>query len=137
MQVTTKRQLTVALENYPGRLAAVSTAIAQEGVNIEAISLIDSIEQGLIRLVTSKPSICKALLVKQGFYVIEADVLAVEVIDSLGQLSRLTDALAAAKINIEYTYGSTTRPGEKMRLMLKVSDLSKACEVLGQIKESY
>jgi hypothetical protein len=137
MQVTTKRQLTVALENYPGRLAAVSTTIAQEGINIEAISLVDSIEQGLIRLVTSKPSICKALLVKQGFYVIEADVLAVEVIDSLGQLSRLTDALATAKINIEYTYGSTTRPGEKMRLMLKVSDLSKACEVLGQIKESY
>ncbi|MBW4668436.1 MAG: amino acid-binding protein [Cyanomargarita calcarea GSE-NOS-MK-12-04C] len=136
MQVTTKRQLTVALENYPGRLAAVSTTIAQEGINIEAISLIDSIEQGLIRLVTSEPSICKALLVKQGFYVIEADVLAVEVIDSLGQLSRLTDLLAAAKINIEYTYGSTTRPGEKMRLMLKVSDLSKACEVLAQIKES-
>jgi hypothetical protein len=136
MNCKIERQLTVALENYPGRLAAVSSTIAEKGINIEALSLIDSIEQGLIRLITSEPNTCKNMLVQQGFYVIEADVLAVELTDNLGELARLTQVLATAKINVEYTYGSTIRPGEKMRLILKVSDLGKACEVLAQIKEN-
>ena len=59
MNFKIERQLTVALENYPGRLAAVSSTIAEKGINIEALSLIDSIEQGLIRLITSEPSTCK------------------------------------------------------------------------------
>jgi hypothetical protein len=136
MHCQIQRQLTIALENYPGRLAAVSRAIANLGVNIEAISLIDSIEQGLIRIVTSESQICKKELVSQGFYVIEADVIIVEITDGLGQLARLTQAIATAKINIEYTYGSTTRPGEKMRLVLKVSDLDKAYQVITTIEES-
>ncbi len=136
MHFKIQRQLTVALENYPGRLAAVSTTIAKQNINIEAISVIDTIEQAVIRLVTSDPTSCKTLLVKEGFYVIEADVLAVELTDNPGQLARMSQALAAAKINIEYTYGSTIRSGENIRLILKVSDLGKACEVLAQIKES-
>jgi hypothetical protein len=136
MHCQTQRQLTIALENYPGRLAAMSSAIANQGINIEALSLIDSIEQGLIRIVTSEPAECKKILVAQGFYVIEADVIIVEITDDLGQLARLTQAIAAAKINLEYTYGSSTRPGEKMRLILKVSDLDKAYQIITAIEES-
>jgi hypothetical protein len=136
MHCQTQRQLTIALENYPGRLAAMSSAIANQGINIEALSLIDSIEQGLIRIIASEPSKCKTLLVSQGFYVIEADVITVEITDGLGQLARLTQAIADAKINIEYTYGSSTRPGEKMRLILKVSDLDKAYQVITAIEEN-
>jgi hypothetical protein len=135
MQFTIKRQLTVALENYPGRLAAISTAIAEQGINIEALCLIDNIEQGLIRLVTDESAKCKNILLEEGLYVIEADVLTVELTDNFGQLAKLTQALAAAKINIEYTYGSNIRSGEKMRLLLKVSDLSLACETIAQIEE--
>ena len=133
MIFTTQRQLTVALENYPGRLATVSSIISQQDINIVAICLIDSIEQGVIRLVSSEPAICKSLLVKEGLYVIEADVLAIELTDSPGQLARLTQALGSAQINIEYTYGSTVRPDDKMRLILKVSDLKKACQILTEL----
>ncbi len=133
MNFTTQRQLTVALENYPGRLATVSSIISQQDINIVAICLIDSIEQGVIRLVSSEPAICKSLLVKEGLYVIEADVLAIELTDSPGQLARLTQALGSAQINIEYTYGSTVRPDDKMRLILKVSDLKKACQILTEL----
>lgn len=131
-----QRQLTIALENYPGRLAAVSSAIANQNINIEAISLIDNIEQGLIRIVVSEPVTCKKLLISQGFYIIEAEIVAVEITDGLGQLARLTQAITDAKINIEYTYGSSTRPGEKMHLILKVSDLDKAYQVITAIEES-
>lgn len=133
MKFTIQRQLTVALENFPGRLAAVSSIISQEDINIVAISLIDNIEQGVIRLVSSEPAICKNLLVKEELYVIEADVLAVELTDSPGQLARLTQALANAQINIEYTYGSTVRSGDTMRLIVKVSDLKGACQILTEL----
>ncbi|MEA5623486.1 amino acid-binding protein [Nostoc sp. UHCC 0251] len=136
MHCQIQRQLTIALENYPGRLAAMSSAIANQNINIEAISLIDNIEQGLIRIVVSEPDKCKDLLLSQGFYVIEADIIAVEITDINGQLARLTQAITRAKINIEYTYGSSTRPGEKMHLILKVSDLDKAYEVIAAIEES-
>ncbi len=136
MHCQIQRQLTIALENYPGRLAAMSNAIANQNINIEAISLIDNIEQGLIRIVVSETEKCKNLLLSQGFYVIEADIIAVEITDVNGQLARLTQALTSAKINIEYTYGSSTRPGEKMHLILKVSDLDKAYEVIATIEES-
>ena len=133
MNFTIQRQLTVALENYPGRLAAVTNIISQQNINIVAISLIDNIEQGVIRLVSSEPAICKNVLVKEGLYVIEADVLAIELTDSPGQLARVTQTLASAQINIEYTYGSTVRVGDTMRLIVKVSDLKKACQILTEL----
>ena len=82
-------------------------------INIEALSLVDNIEQDFIRLITSKPSTCKHLLVEEGFYIIEADVIALETIDSPGVLANIAQALAETKINIEYTYGSAVSSGEK------------------------
>ncbi|MDJ0617715.1 MAG: ACT domain-containing protein [Calothrix sp. MO_192.B10] len=134
MKFTIQRQLTVALENYPGRLAAVSKVISEHNINIEAISLVDNIEQGVIRLITSEPTTCKNLLLQEGFYVIEADVIALEIIDSPGLLARIAKALADAKINIEYTYGSTVSSGEKMRLMVKVSDVKNASQILSALE---
>ncbi|MDJ0795911.1 MAG: ACT domain-containing protein [Calothrix sp. MO_167.B12] len=134
MKFTIQRQLTVALENYPGRLAAVSKVISEHNINIEAISLVDNIEQGVIRLITSEPNTCKNLLLQEGFYVIEADVIALEIIDSPGLLARIAAALADAKINIEYTYGSAVSSGKKMRLMVKVSDLKNASQILSALE---
>ena len=136
MQVKIQRQLTVALENYPGRLAAVTTVIAKHSINIEALSLIDTIEQGVIRLVTSDPTYCKSLLVEAGFYVIEADVLGVELTNIPGQLLLLTMALAEAEINLEYIYGSTIDTSDQMRLMLKVSDLKQAYQIITALEEN-
>lgn len=136
MHCTIQRQLTVALENSPGRLATIGFLFAKQGVNIEGITVIDNVEQGVIRLVTSDPALGKTLLVKEGLYVIEADILSVELTDNPGQLALLSQALAEAQINIDYAYGSSVHVGDKMRLMVKVSDLSKACQVLAGLKES-
>ena len=136
MQAKIQRQLTVALENYPGRLAAVATVIVKNSINIEALSIIDTIEQGVIRLITSAPKYCKKLLVEAGFYVIEADVVAVELTNIPGQLLILTMALAKAGINLEYTYGSTIDTSEKMCLILKVSDLNQAYKIIRELEEN-
>ncbi|MGF1498459.1 MAG: ACT domain-containing protein [Elainellaceae cyanobacterium] len=135
MHAEIRRQLTIALENYPGRLAAVSALVAKHQINIEALTVIDNIEQGVIRLVTSDPTTCRSVLEEAGFYVIEAEVLVVDVVDRLGQLASMTQALADAKINIDYAYGSGDRPGAPTRVIFKVSDITQAQMLLNELED--
>jgi len=135
MRYTIQRQLTVALQNQPGRLATITQLMADHAINIEALSLMDNLEQGVIRLVTSDPVLCRELLIKAGFYVVEADVLVLEITDSPGKLARLSKALADAQVNIDFAYASVFKTGEMTRLILKVSHLPKACEILEILRE--
>ncbi|MEB3355447.1 MAG: ACT domain-containing protein [Synechococcales bacterium] len=135
MRAEIRRQLTIALENYPGRLAAVSALMAKHQINIEALTLIDNVEQGVIRLVVSDPVTCKSILEEAGFYVIEAQVLVVDVMDRLGQLASMTQALADARINIDYAYGSSDRPGAPTRVVFKVSDINQAQTLLNGLED--
>ena len=136
MNYTVQRQLSVAIENQPGRLAAISKAMAICGINIRDLSVVDNVEQGMIRLVTSDAAACKALLVKEGFYVVEADVLVLILKDSPGQLAVLCQALADAQINIDYAYGSEDSSQEHVRMILKVSHLEKAGQVIRALPEA-
>jgi hypothetical protein len=135
MKIEIDRQITVALENKPGQLAGVCALLFENAINIGAISVIDSIEQGVIRLMVSEPAKCKALLHSQGFYVIEAEVLVIDLTDRRGKLAQIASKLASAKINIDYIYGSVDHPGAPIRLILKPSDLARAREVLKQLED--
>src|SRR5678815_276093 len=115
MNYTIQRQVSVAIENQPGRLAAMSRAMAAHGINIKDLSVVDNIEQGMIRMVTSDPAACKALLLKEGFYVVEAEVLVVILKDTPGKLAVLCEALGEARINIDYAYGSEDPSEEHVR----------------------
>ena len=136
MRIHVQRQITVAIENQPGQLAQVSELLAGRAVNIEAIAVIDSIEQGVIRLITSDPQLSKQVLREAGFYVIEGDVLLADVTDKVGRLAQISAALAQAKINIDYVYGSAQHAGQPLRLVLKVSDLARAREILEPLQDS-
>ena len=136
MKYTVHRQLSVAIENQPGRLAAISKAMAAQGINIKDLSVVDNVEQGMIRIVTSDPAACKALLVREGFYVVEADVLVLILRDSPGKLAVVCQALADAQINIDYAYGSEDPSEEHVRLVMKASNLAQACEVIARLQES-
>lgn len=131
MNYVTHRQLSVAIENQPGRLAAISKAMASRNINIKDLSVVDNVEQGVIRMVTSDPVVCKELLVKEGLYVVEAEVLIVDVPDNPGQLATISQALADAQINIDYAYGSEDPAEQKFRIVLKVSNIAKAREIIG------
>jgi hypothetical protein len=135
MNCTVQRQLSVAIENQPGRLAAVAGAMAAEGINIKDLSVVDNVEQGMIRLVTSDPAACKALLNRQGFYVVEADVLVLILKDVPGKLAVLCRALAEARINIDYAYGSEDPSEEHVRVVMKVSNVARAQEVIAAMGE--
>jgi hypothetical protein len=136
MRYSIHRQLTVALQNQPGRLAAICTLLAAASINIEALALIDSVEQAVIRLVTSDPPQAKAILEQQGFYVVEADVFVLDLTDSPGKLALISRAMADAQINIDFAYGSGLHVGEKTRLVVKVSSIKRACEILDALSEA-
>ena len=136
MKYAVQRQLSIAIENQPGRLAAISRALAEQSINIRDLTVVDNVEQGMIRLITSDAEKCKAVLGKLGLYIVEADVLEVILTDTPGQLAVFSQALADAQINIDYAYGSEDKSQEHIRLILKVSNLPKACQVISAYGDS-
>jgi len=134
MDFTIQRQLSIAIENRPGRLAAIGRLMAGQGINIKDICVVDNVEQGMIRLITSDPSACKTLLSSEGHIAVEADVLVLILKDLPGQLETVCSALDNAGINIDYAYGSDDAREEEMRLIIKVSNLKKAAEVISALE---
>jgi len=135
MKIHVERQITVALANQPGQLAAICKLLSTHAINIEALSLIDSLEQGVVRLLTSDPVACKKILQSSGFYVIDGEVLVLDLFDGLGKLSEITAALAEAKVNVDYVYGSVEHPGSPIRLVLKASDAIRAHALLSELAD--
>ncbi len=135
MNVRFQRQLSVALENQPGRLAAISYLLSDRGIHIEAICVIDNVEQGVVRLMTSDPVVGRAALEDAGLHVVEAEVIAIQTHDRLGQLALIAEALALVGVNIEYAYASVDHVGAQTRLILKTSHQSKAGDVLTALRD--
>lgn len=136
MKCAVQRQLSVAIENQPGRLAAISRLMAGRGINIKDLSVVDNVEQGMIRLIPSDAVLCKSLLVSQGLNVVEADVLELILNDTPGKLALVSQVLADAQVNIDYAYGSEDATQDRFRLILKVSNIPKAVEALQRLPEN-
>jgi hypothetical protein len=128
MQIT--KQLALFLENRPGTLARVCDALAAAQINIYAISISDTVDHSVIRLVVSDPA--KALFVfeEHGTLVVEDDVLMITGDNKPGSLAKLAHKLAAAKINIVYAYCATSPEAKRGLMILRVSDAKKAMKVL-------
>jgi hypothetical protein len=122
-------QLSVTMENKPGQLARLGSALARAKVNIEAISVLDSSEVGVVRLVTSANARARAALKKAGMNVIQQPVLIVKLANEPGSLGAAARKLAAAKVNIEFVYGSAAQAGKPSTIVIGVSDIARAAKV--------
>jgi hypothetical protein len=122
-----KKQFTVALENVPGALASLCTKLAKKGVNIEAISVINTQEMGFVRILVSDVQLASEAL-KQ-YNSAKEDVLVLSIPNSPGELGKTAQKLSENNVNIEYTYGSASGQGDS-RLILKVSDIAEAQKAL-------
>ncbi len=122
-------QLSVTMANTPGQLARLGAALARAKVNIEAISVVDSSEVGVVRLLTSSASKARSALKKAGLGVVQQPVLVLKLPNEPGALSRAARKLAAAKINIDYVYGSAAGAGKMSTIVFGVSDIGKAVKV--------
>ncbi len=128
--VETTKQITVFLENKPGRLANVLSELAQQKVNIAALSVMDKHEHSVLRVVTDDAG--KTAQVLQGLNTpyTEADVLAVDLKNQPGALAHVCEVLAAEHINIDYAYCSSGGRNGRVIGIFKVSNSDKAIRVL-------
>lgn len=133
MTFTFRRQLTVALENEPGRLAEISGLLADAGLAIEGLCVVDNIDKGVARIISSDADECHRLLTDKGLCVVESEVLAVTVPNERGRLARVSHALGESLINIDYAYVTASPEAGTSLLIMKVSDLAQAEAVLAEI----
>lgn len=123
------KQLSVFIENREGRLKEVLQALKNSGVNIVSMSLADTSEYGLLRLLVSNPEDGKAALKGAGFSAMLTDVLAIKLSHQVGKLQELLVAICDENINIEYMYALSTGKDDAS-IVLKASDLEKAAKAL-------
>ena len=125
-----EKQLAIFLENKPGTLAEVCKVLAKEGVNIMAVTVSDTVDHAVVRIVASDATKALHLLGEAGVLVVESDVLVIDLANTPGALAKVADKLSRAKVNIEYLYGSGC-PGQKKGLaVIRTTNIKKAMQVL-------
>jgi hypothetical protein len=128
MQIT--KQLAIFLDNRPGTLGRVAEALGEAKVNIYAIATSDTVDHSVIRLVVSDYRKALRVFEEHGTLVVEDDVLMIEGSNKPGELARIANRLAEAKVNIEYCYSATPPNAKGGLLILRVSNPTKALKAL-------
>ena len=123
-------QFSVFLVNKPGILAQVTGALADEKINIVAMTLVDSQEHGVLRFVAEDSLAARKTLMLLNLPTTETEVLRMELSNRPGALSDVAGLLGANHININYAYCTSGAPGGKTTAILKVADIAKAQRVL-------
>jgi hypothetical protein len=124
------KQLAVFLDNRPGMMARLADALAEENINIYAISTSDTVDHSVVRLVVSDYRKALHVFETRGTLVVEDDVLMIEGSNKPGSLAKIAHRLADARINIEYAYCATPPDAKRGLLILRVRDVKKAMKVL-------
>lgn len=123
-------QISVFLENKAGRLAEVTMILAEAGVNIRALSLADTSDFGVLRMIVNDNQKAEQALKSQGFTVSKNDVVAVEVEDKPGGLHKILDLIQKTDINVEYMYAFVQQSGNNAVMIFRFDQLDEAIKLL-------
>jgi hypothetical protein len=123
-------QLSVFVENSPGHLRAPCQVLADAGISLATLSLADTKQYGILRLIIRDWQQAKALLDAAGFVTNVTEVLAIEVSDHPGGLADVLLVIEQAKINVEYMYAFTEKRDDKAALIFRFADTDAAIEAL-------
>ena len=123
-------QLSIFLENRAGRLAEVTRILSESGVNIRALSLADTSDFGILRLIVDKVDLAKEVLRGGGFTVGKTNVVAVEVPDRSGGLASVLKVAHEAGLNVEYMYAFVNKSGANAVLIFRFDEMDKAIAIL-------
>ena len=122
------RQLSVFLENRAGTLKEVADTLKEKNINILSLSLADTSEYGLLRMIVSDPDGAKTILRENGFSAMVTEVVAIRLENKVGMLQQLLKVIHDASLNVEYMYAlASTQIGA---MIIKTSDGEKAVEAL-------
>jgi len=124
------KQISIFLENKKGRLWNALTILKNAGINIRALSIADTSEFGILRLIVPEPEIAKKALEKGNFVVRDNDVIAIGVPDKPGGLDGILEVLNKADINVEYLYAFVSKQEEQAIVVLRTEDIDAGIEAL-------
>jgi hypothetical protein len=124
------KQISVFLENKKGRLAELTETLERESINMRALSLADTADFGVLRIIVDDVDRCVGVLRDAGFVAQVTEVIAIEVEDKPGGLNRILRVLDAAAINVEYLYAYVEKRKAAAVVICKVDDRGKAGEAL-------
>ena len=124
------QQISIFLENKSGRLADVTRVMAQAGINLRAISIADTADFGILRVIVDKADAALEALAKAGFTTRTTDVLALEIEDVPGSLAKIMDIFKDTGVNIEYLYASLEKNGNKAVVIFKVEDVEHGLKIV-------
>jgi len=124
------KQISVFLENTTGRICEVTQTLAKAGVNLRAISIADTADFGILRIIADKTDEAVSVLSAAGFTTRQTTVAAVEIEDRPGSLASLIELFKESGINIEYLYASLEGGDGKAVVIFKLEDHDKGFEIL-------
>ena len=124
------RQISIFLENQPGRLAVLCRTLADASVNLSTLMLSETGEFGLLRIITPDADKARAVAEKAGYAVTTSEVIAIQVPDKPGGLASVLTALDAEKISVEYMYAFACRTGRDAIMIFRFDDLDRAIAAL-------
>jgi len=123
------KQLSLFLENKPGRLANICRIMSQEGVNIRALSIADATDFGVLRLIVDNPELAEEKLKARGVLAGMTDVVGIKVPDQPGGLADALDKLEGEGVSVEYMYAFVGKSGGQAMVILRMSDNDRGMEV--------
>ena len=124
------KQISVFLENNAGRLGEVTRVLADANINIRAISIADTADFGILRLIVDKSGEAIDALAKGGFTTRLSDVVAVEIGDTPGSLARVMELFQKSNVNIEYLYASLEGTAGKAVVIFKLENLEQGLKIV-------
>ena len=124
------KQISVFIENKKGALAEVTTFIASHGINLYALSIADTQDFGILRIITDNPDNAREMLKSEGYTVTATSVLAVEIDDTPGSMAAILNVLNDADIIVEYTYACMAKAANRAYMIFRVDNKEKATAAL-------
>ena len=126
------KQLTVFVENKQGALVSVTEALAKKNINLRAMSIAETQEFGILRLIVKDEAAAEKILAEEGYIIKITDVVGVKIGDEPGSLSAALKVLDAHNINVEYLYAFMARTEKHAYVVIRVEDNAAAEAVLSE-----
>jgi hypothetical protein len=126
----TIRQISVFIDNRPASLSEMTRSLADENINLRALSLAETRDFGTTRIIVADVDTCSEVLKEAGYHFIETDVLAVEVVDRPGGMADVLECIAIEHISVEYAYAMIEKREGSAVIILRVDNIEKAIMAL-------